>query len=655
MARKIVLGINGAHDAAACIVVDGELVVAVPEERLSRVKYHEGYPFKAVDYCLRVAGLRSLGEVDSVVINRYTHNDYEPEIRRSGFDGELVINPSHHLLHAYYAWVASDFRRPAVLVLDGSGYNYGEYERRGSPLIGPPPQYSEMEEAESMYAVGEDGSLELVRKKWGLWDSMKPFMRFPSLGHMFSAASQYIFGHFQHAGKTMGLAPYGDASAFPEPFIEYDGDDLVFDTTWVTKLPPRSDLPAHLDPICRNLAAKVQEELEPAVIHLCKVIHEATGSEELALSGGVGLNSVANGLILRQTPFSKLFVTPASGDSGIAIGAALYGYHRLTGDRPRWRAYDNYHGQKYDDRDVADAVAGAADFVRAESVPRVVEAAVADLVDGKFVGWFEGASEFGPRALGHRSIICDPRPGDMRDRLNARVKFREPFRPYAASVLAEHVKEYFDVAADDPFMMTVAPLLPQQIEVIRSVCHVDDTCRIQTVDPEHQGLYRRLIEHFHEVTGVPMVLNTSFNIRGEPIVETPQDAIRCFLSCNLDVLYLNGLRITKLTTGGSDAPATLVPHLVEDVSLAATTESVGGGASVPSYFCRTRTGQRVPVDADEYTLLHLIDAERSIAGIAAALPGRSEAEVVDAVDDLRQRGMVRLARAAVGARERSER
>ncbi len=643
MTRTIVLGINAAHDAAACLLIDGEIAVAVPEERLARTKHYEGYPQRAVDYCLRSAGLPDLTAVDTVVINEYVKDDTGLVVRQAGFRGNLVVNPSHHLLHAYYAWIASNYDRPAVLILDGAGYNYGEYERRGSPMLGPRPPYSEMEESESMYVVDEVGELTLVRKRWGLWASSEPFLRFPSLGHMYSMASEYIFGHMQHAGKTMGLAPYGDASRFPDPFIEYAADRLVIDTDWITKVPPRSSEPAHLDAICRDMAAKVQAELERAVLHLCEELHGLTGADELCLSGGVGLNSVTNGMILRQTPFTRLFVTPASGDSGVAIGAALYGHRETFGERLRWRSYDNYHGHRYSDDEVRTAVNSRARFIAVEPVSDMVEPAARDIADGRFVGWFEGGSEFGPRALGHRSVLCDPRPPDMRDRLNAIVKFREPFRPYAASVLAEYAKDFFDVADDDPFMMTVAPLREAQTTVIASVCHVDDTCRIQTVDRDHPGDYRRLIERFHEITGLPLVLNTSFNVRGEPIVETPDDAIRCFLSCNLDVLYLGGFRITKHAIDTAHHPDWLVPSLNDSVSMGAVFGNEGGAAVGPTYHCQSRTGHRTTISADDYTLLSSIDTRRSIADIVSLNPDLTAGEALRAFAELQRRGLVCLA------------
>lgn len=644
MPQTICFGINSAHDAAACLLIDGEITVAVPEERLARTKHYEGYPHRAVNYCLRSAGLPDLSAVDTVVINEYVKDDTGLLVRQAGFEGNLIVNPSHHMLHAYYAWIASDLNRPAVLILDGAGYNYGEYERRKSPLLGTPPPFSEMEESESMYVVDDDDELTLVRKRWGLWSSSDPFLRFPSLGHMYSVASKYIFGHMMHAGKTMGLAPYGDPSRFPDPIIEYTPDGLLIDTEWITKVPPRSSEPAHLDAICRDMAAKVQAELERAVLHLCHEFHDLTGADELCVSGGVGLNSVANGMILKRTPFRRLFVTPASGDSGVAIGAALYGHHQTTGQRVRWKSYDNYHGRSYSTEEMRAAIKRRDASVDAQPVVDVAEEAARDIADGKFIGWFEGASEFGPRALGHRSILCDPRPPDMRDRLNALVKFREPFRPYAASVLAEHAEDYFDAPDNDPFMMTVVQVRESQANTVASICHVDGTCRIQTVGRDHLGEYRRLIERFFALTGLPLVLNTSFNIRGEPLVETPDDAIECFLSCNLDVLYLGGFRITKCVVRTADSPEQLVPSLSNSVSIWAVTDNEAGAAAPSRYYCQTRTGHKTTISADEHAVLSAVDAQRSIFDLAALQRGRTTGDVLRVVADLQQRGLVYLAR-----------
>lgn len=641
MSGPRVLGINSAHDAAACLLVDGEVVVAIPEERLTRLKHHEGFPHRAVSYCLLAGGLGSLADVDIVVLNEYVQTDFGLDLRRAGFEGELLINPSHHLLHAYYAWIASGFPAAAILIMDGAGYNYGEYVRRGSPLLGPPPPYSEMEEMESLYAVEHD-DLRLIEKHWGLWDASRPYYRFPSLGHMFSMASQYIFGHWSHAGKTMGLAPYGDASRFPEPFIEYGPNGIEIDTEWITRLPQRSQVAAHLDPTCRDLAAKVQAELERAVVHLCRRLHELTGLDRLCVSGGVGLNSVANGLILRETPFAELFVTPAAGDSGIAIGAALYGYHHGARRRRTWSHGHNFHGRRYRDDEIWAAVDELRSFLRCERVADPAEACANDVVEGKVVGWFEGASEFGPRALGHRSIVCDARRPEMRDRLNEVVKFREPFRPYAASVLAERAREFFELLADDPFMMIVAPIIGAQRKLIPSVCHVDDTCRVQTVDADFPGSYRRMIEAFFARTGTPLVLNTSFNIRGEPIVETPGDALQCFLGCNMDLLYMHDLRIEKAIIDSAEEWADLVPSLTESSSLGATLATRDGAALAPKYYWERRTGHRTPIGECEWEIAQLVDGRRTIGELAAMVPRAAPEEIVATLATLQRDGLVAM-------------
>ncbi|HRA45037.1 MAG TPA: carbamoyltransferase C-terminal domain-containing protein [Phycicoccus sp.] len=633
----VVLGINSAHDASACVLVDGRLVVAVGEERLTRVKHHEGYPHRAVAYCLEGAGV-TLADVNCVVINEYPQTDHALELVGTAFRGEMVVNPSHHLLHAYYAWVASGFDDTAILVVDGSGYSYGDYARRGCELLGDDVPDGDMDEAETWF-VARDGKIELIRKVWGAWKATSPMYRFPSLGHMYSAASQYIFGHFQHAGKTMGLAPFGDASRHPGDFVHLTDDGVLVDTDWMNGLPRRSDKPANLDDDCLNLAAKVQAELERAVLHICGKLHDATGSPNLAISGGVGLNSVVNGRVLRESAFDRLFITPAAGDAGVAIGAALYGHHRLTGELPQWEYCDDYHGRPYDHAEIRQAAAERSHLVRIEPVDDPAVAAAADIAAGQVVGWFEGGSEFGPRSLGHRSILCDPRTPGMRDRLNKHVKFREPFRPYAASVLAAHVPTYFDLDIDDPFMLIVADVRSEHWDTIPSVVHVDRTCRIQSVPPGRPDGFERLIREFHAATGMPMVLNTSFNIRGEPIVETPGDAIDCFLLCNVDTLYIEGYRAVKTTLARADAPASLVPRLGANLSVAMSVGSTAGVADPPEYFAQSRTGHRRPISRDQFDLLRAVDGRSPVAAIAAAA-GRGSAEVVANFVALQAMGLV---------------
>lgn len=635
----IVLGLNAAHDASACLLIDGRIHVAISEERLSRRKHHEGYPDQAIAYCLDSAGLAGMDSIDAIVINEYSATDYTADIRRSGYEGQLITNPSHHLLHAYYALAASGWTDTAIMVVDGSGYSYAEYNRRGSPLLGPPPLHPDMEEAESFYIV-RGGTIELVEKRWGLWDASRPYYRFPSLGHLFSMASQYIFGHMNHAGKTMGLAPFGDASSLPDPIVTCTASGIDVRTDWILELPPRSDVPAHLDPVCRDLAAKVQDELEVAMLHLAGLLHRWTQANHLCISGGVALNSVANGRLLREGPYSKLFVTPAAGDSGVAVGAALYGFESLTGSLPQWSKYDDFHGRIYHDDEVDAALLEQASMVHWDTPDDPAARAAVDMADGLVIGWFEGRSEFGPRALGHRSIVCDPRGNRIRDHINRDIKYREPFRPYAASVLGEHASTIFDLPWEDPFMLTVTTVEPAVREDFGSVCHIDGTCRVQTVTADTGGGYHRLIEEFFAKTGVPLVLNTSFNIRGEPVVESPGDAIRCFLGCELDVLYLQGRRTSKVRISAVDDPGLLTPVIIGAMDINVTREVLDYGWGPPTNQARTLTGYRISLSSEEATVLDMIDGRRRVEDLVGIDSDISADDMLSHLSDLQAKGLI---------------
>jgi carbamoyltransferase len=631
------LGINCAHDAAAALIVDGRLVVAVAEERLQRVKHYEGFPRQAIDYCLAAAALPGLQAVDCVVVNEYPETDHTEALRRTGYAGLLRTNPSHHLLHALYATAASGWDETAVMILDGSGYAHREYVRCGGVHLGPPPPGGWYEESHSTYTVSGD-DLTVVAKSWGEWEASSPYYRFPSLGHMFSMASQYIFGSMHHAGKTMGLAPFGNAAAIPGPFVTPTPAGVDVRTDWIHDLPPRSDLPPLEDRWCVDLAAKVQLELEGAVRHLVAQLHEQTGLTRLCVSGGVALNSVTNGIIRSEGPFEEVFVTPAAGDSGVAVGAALHGYQLCTGTLPRWGVSHDSWGRTYTPDEVRSALEGFDAFVEWSAAGPAAEQAAEDLEAGRIVGWFAGGGELGPRALGHRSILADPRRPEIGDRLTERVKFREPFRPYAASVLAEEAAEWFAIDWDDPFMLSVSSVRPERRDRIPNVCHVDGTCRLQTVPEDDGGPYRAVIAAFAARTGVPLVLNTSFNIRGEPMVETPEDALRCYLGGDLDVLYLDGVRVTKIRAGAAD-PSTAVVVPAEGIELVTSRVGAEVGWSGDRTVVVTRTGHRSPVDDREARLLGRLDG-----ATLGVLVDEGGPETITLVEGLQRRGLVWVAR-----------
>lgn len=647
-----VLGINSAHNASVCLVENGSVKVAILEERLTRRKHQDGYPREAIKYCLQSANLDSASELDCIVINRYPDQGRFPHEDDycvcSRCRPATIVNPSHHLLHAYTAWIASGFSSTVILVADGSGYSYGEYVRRGSPLLGEPPQYSEMEEAYSLYWC-DDSVIDLIQKSWGLWvERSQCRYRFPSLGHVFSAVSQYIFGHWTHAGKTMGLAPYGDPNALNFRIVNTTSGDLQIYTDWIVKLPrqPKAQEVRHEEiAFFRNLAAKVQAELEDAVLFLANKLHTATRARNLCVSGGVGLNSVANGRLLRDGSFERVFVPAAPDDGGTAVGAAFYGHHQTTRHLPIG-CDDNFYGRDYSRNEIRFAL----DSLRGLSYracPRPAESAAQDIAEGQIVGWFEGRSEFGPRALGHRSILADPRDSLVRDRLNATVKFREPFRPFAASVLEEHVSRFFDFSSESPFMSFVAPIRASRCSEIPAVCHVDQTCRVQTVGRDFPGEFRPLLESFLGLTTIPLVLNTSFNVRGEPIVESPEDALTCFVSSGLEVLYLGPFRVEK-TSLPSDpkVAAFFVPLLNPGLSRSLQATAADGSWGKDAHSAISRTGHQIPLTADAWNLLSLIDGKRNLGQIADLLRSSVESPELpfwQTIAWVLERGLIRLA------------
>lgn len=634
------LGLNCAHDAAACLVSADGVRVAVREERLVRRKYVAGFPERAVAHCLRAAGLSHIRDVAGVVINQYPQRDHDRAVRALGYRGDIVVNPSHHLLHAHYAHYVTGGADAAIAVVDGSGYSYGEYLRRGSAEIGTQDVPYDHDEADSVY-VAAGGHLRAVHRRWGEWRSVEPYFRFPSLGHMYAVATQYIFqsaASWVHAGKVMGLAPYGDAARFDFPLVRFADGRFAFDLDWVYRLPEQGPIrPDYWTDLVKTaVAAKVQNELEVALLAYLRWVRQTTGCDTLCLTGGVALNSVANGKLLAERVFSRVFLTPAADDAGTAIGAALYGLWKRTGRLPAKPYRTDFHGPAYPDSEVASVVEAdprvAAE--RFDSVEAFAADAARELAAGAAIGLFDGGSEFGPRALGHRSILCDPRGADTKDRLNARVKFREAYRPYAAAVLAAHAADYFACHAPDPFMMTVADVLPHRREEIPAVTHVDGTCRIQTIHDDYDGGLRPVLEAFHRATGLPLLLNTSLNIRGEPIVETPQEAVNCLCSTGLDFLYAYPFKLVKhikdvprvavWKTLVRESPGwsefqSLVPMVNPDMVLEVEQRTESFGWELARATIRSRTGNRFNLNSSLYWVLTAINGRDTVGDIMRAL------------------------------------
>jgi carbamoyltransferase len=581
------------HDSAAALVEDGMIVAAAQEERFTRRKHDPGFPRRAIEYCLEAAGT-PLSEIDQVVFYEKpflkferlleTYSTFAPRgfqsfrkamplwlkdklfqktgLRKAlqaidaGFQPDRLMFAEHHLSHAASAFYASPFERAAVLTLDGVG-----------------------EWTTSSVAIGSGADLKIMRE-----------LHFPhSLGLLYSAFTYYT-GFRVNSGeyKLMGLAPYGvprfrelilDKLVDVKPDGSFRLDQSYFDyCTGLTMTNKRFDAlfgqPARepeqlLTPFHMDMAASIQAVTEEIMLLLAASVAAETGERNLCLAGGVALNCVANGKILRQGAFDRIWIQPAAGDAGGALGAALVAQHLGAGIPRTGQTGDGmsgaYLGPGFAQAEVEQRLAACGAVFDTLDGDAVTEAAAEALADGKAVGWMQGRMEFGPRALGNRSILGDPRSPTMQRTLNLKIKYRESFRPFAPSILREDLPAWFDCDTDSPYMLLVAPVRDEirrpmteeeealfgidKLNVPRSsipaVTHVDYSARIQTVHRETNPRYHRLISRFKERTGCPVLVNTSFNVRGEPIVLSPEDAFRCFMGSEIDQLYVENCRLDK--------------------------------------------------------------------------------------------------------------
>ncbi|MEE1822815.1 carbamoyltransferase C-terminal domain-containing protein [Streptomyces sp. BE20] len=543
-----ILGLGGSHhDFGACLVEDGRVVSAVEEERLVRKKIAFGLgprlqQCRAGDYVLAEGGLGPQ-DVDLIVANDFVNPVYTLRHR------DRIEWIGHHLSHAASTFYTSPFQEAAVLVMDGRG---STVERDGE-------QHGE---TVTFYRGDADG-LTPVRSLTGrvataehrLDDTYEN-----SIGWMYEAVSKEIgfrtVGGMGAPGKTMGLAPYGTPRHVEALAALYDLHDGTFRQSLAQQDAVRALVAGELakaadeeaaDAVRADFAYAVQANTERIVVELARWLHRETGATDLCLAGGVALNSVANYLILRDTPFERLHIVPAAGDGGTAIGAALYGHHVLGGHpwAPSPELFSPYLGRLHTEAEIEAAVAAQGGRLRVERPDDLYATVARELADGAVVGWFQGRSEIGPRALGNRSILADPRDPGMKDRINAKVKHREAFRPFAPVVLEDRQTEYFDTAVPAHYMLLVPQVREDRRADIPSVTHIDGSARLQTATPALNPELCALITAFDRITGVPVLLNTSFNDNEEPIVESPEDAVRCFLTTELDVLVLHGLVVRK--------------------------------------------------------------------------------------------------------------
>jgi carbamoyltransferase len=579
-----ILGLNAYHgDVSAVLVRDGQLIAAIEEERFRRIKHCAGFPHRAIAECLRMGGVKA-SDVDLFAVSRQPRAHlwrkalFLLRYRPKRTIGDRVRN------------MASIGRLSATIAA-----SIGLDEKRVQPRM----RYVEHHPAhiassafvspfDSAAVCAIDGFGDFVSTSWGRLEGSKIDVDrrvfFPhSLGLLYLAITQYLgFPNYGDEFKVMGLAPYGEPRYVREieSLVKLQSDgafelDLSYfshwsdgvDMTWADGEPKigrvfTPKLEALLGPARRPdeavqpkheaIAASLQAAFENAEMHVLRHVYETTKNPRLCLAGGCAMNSVANGKIRERTPFREVFIQPASGDNGTALGAAFHAWH-MSGARPRGFVMEHgYWGPDFDETTIAATLSENASAIRAsgctvrcwEDAPALDTWTAAQIAAGRVVGWFQGRMEWGARALGNRSIVADPRRADMRDIINTRIKFRERFRPFAPSVLAEAVDEYFVDPAVDPFMQQVYPIRPDKRALVPAVTHVDGSGRLQTVAREANPRYWQLIRAFADLTGVPMVLNTSFN-ENEPVVCRPEEALDCFLRTKMDLLILGDTVISR--------------------------------------------------------------------------------------------------------------
>lgn len=569
-----VLGLNTYdHDVSACLLRDGAIAFAIAKERITRAKHASGFYKEVIDYCLEAEGI-TLDDVDLIVRNSYILPVPEMEERLVYFDApgflpeferadaakhplylshqDKVVTISHHLAHAYSAFAVSPFEDGVVMIVDGVG-SYRSDVMEPFPVSDTATPLAR--ESESYYKFSGT-SLECLKKVW-----MEPdrgflsdeFYNMPGLGALYSRASTYIFGDWNKCGELMGLAPYGRRDQVKH-LLELSADGKLSVPHWTAefKQPYVFDGASKWEgsPSMRHwedVAWRTQDDTEKVLLARARWLRETTGAKNLCMAGGVALNCVANGRVAREAGFDNVWIQPAAGDDGIAIGCAYYGWLEILKQRRNFVMDHSYVGKPYTDKDVAAElqkflVRVQVEAKRSENVCRDTAKL---LTDQKVIGWFQDRSEFGPRALGNRSLIADPRKPEMKDILNSRVKHRQAFRPFAPIVLAERMKEIFEGDEDSPFMLIAKPVRPEWRDKIPAIVHVDGTARVQTVREATNPMLYKLLKEFEALTGVPVLINTSFNIKGEPIVETPQDAVNCFLTTGIDHLVIHDTIVSK--------------------------------------------------------------------------------------------------------------
>lgn len=562
-----VLGTGLSHDGSACLLKDGKICVAIEKERITRIK-HDGFnDTAAIQYCLDAEQIH-MSDLSLIVQNA---NFGMFEFGSKWFNGaRLVENDmplvtiSHHLAHAYGAFATSPFDKAAILIIDGCGNGFDECVDIEGAFIPEVPR-GELAylwfEKDSYYSA-TDRQIKPIYKDFSpLGEVLKHYPIYPpltrhSIGGLYAGVSSYIFRGLDDSGKLMGLAPYGRPNIYDFEVFELRDGRLFLRYNWMDNF--RN--PAHSDEDFKSnfqeyadLAYWVQKEVERAILYILRSRYDLFPTENLCYAGGVALNAVANSRILAETPFKRVYIQPAAGDNGIAVGCAYYGWLGVLGHEKQTHAGSTSFGRGCYRDQIEKELEKYGELIEVKSCEDYVEEAASLLAQSNVLAWFQGRSEFGPRALGNRSILADPRLGDIKAYINETVKFREEFRPFAPAVILEDASLYFDIQYESPYMLLVALMRPEWRSVIPSVVHRDGSSRIQTVTESLAPEFYRLLKEFKRLTGIGVLLNTSLNKRKMPIVETPAEALSFFLSSGIHALVIDHYVVRKRTDLAANA------------------------------------------------------------------------------------------------------
>jgi len=561
-----ILGTGLSHDGSSCLMRNGEIVVGVEKERLTRKK-HDGFNDNlTLAYCLETEGI-TWKDIDLLVENN-TKNRFELEDQRRRLGRDIPdfvpkINIPHHLAHAYSAVGTSPFLDTTVVVIDGRGDSLDNCFDASPQAIPsdvrdlPIDSRDEWFEKVSFYSF-RNGRMETIFKDFSRLIApninrtqfpLAPPSMEHSLGEFYGGVSRYVFNKDFQMGKLMGLAPYGRPDVFANEGFVFQGGRAFINYDSLPRVPIELDGKFYEMPDCfqayADLAYWAQKELEKALLSVFKTAHDLAPSRNVAYAGGVALNAVGNRRLLQESSFENFYFQPAAGDNGLALGCCYYGWLEVLKKSSVKHSGASAFGRRYNTEQCSKALASLGPKFSVTEPEDIIIATARMLADGKTVGWFQGPSEFGPRALGHRSILADPRRAEMQDFINARVKLREEFRPFAPSITEAGSRSYFKENFESPYMILVMDVIPEWRDRLPAVVHKDGTARVQTVSARLNPPYYRLLKEFERITGIPILLNTSFNRRGMPIVETPEEAVKFFAESALHALVIDKYQIIK--------------------------------------------------------------------------------------------------------------